>query len=182
MEKEGGEAKVTIVKEEKSKVAEKIEETKDKKEGFKPALIRVIALSVVIVSVIYFVMARKVAVGPVLITLGILPLIFVYFAGRSVKSVAADIVFGIIDTGILGIMALIGASFAGILGAVVGAAAGDAITDGFAGLFEGKVAEHMRKNGTEESRTPLSASMGKMSGCLIGIGITLTVAWTMFGL
>ena len=47
------------------------------------------------------------------------------------------IVFGAIDTGFLGVAALIGASFAGILGAIVGGAAGDAITDGFAGLLEG---------------------------------------------
>ena len=52
--------------------------------------------------------------------------------------------FGAIDTGFLGVAALIGASFAGILGAIVGGAAGDAITDGFAGLFEGKMAEYLQ--------------------------------------
>ena len=64
------------------------------------------------------------------------------------------IVFGAIDTGFLGVAALIGASFAGILGAIVGGAAGDAITDGFAGLFEGKMAEYLRKHGIKEARLP----------------------------
>lgn len=48
----------------------------------------------------------------------------------------------LIDTGILAIAALIGASFAGVLGAVVGGVVGDSITGGLAGLFEGRVAEH----------------------------------------
>lgn len=59
--------------------------------------------------------------------------------------------FGAIDTGILGIAALIGANFAGVLGAVVGGAVGDAITDGFAGIFEGKTAEFLRRHGIEEA-------------------------------
>ncbi|MCK5553751.1 MAG: hypothetical protein KAJ09_11440 [Deltaproteobacteria bacterium] len=77
-------------------------------------------------------------------------------------------------------MALGGTRFAGVLGAIVGGAVGDAITDGFAGLFEGRMAEYLRKHGIEESRTPLSSSMGKMSGCLIGVGIVLTIAWSIF--
>lgn len=64
-----------------------------------------------------------------------------------------------------------------MLGAIVGGAVGDAITDGLAGLLEGRIAEYLRKHGIEEARTPLSSSMGKMSGCLIGIGITLTIGW-----
>jgi hypothetical protein len=59
---------------------------------------------------------------------------------------------------------------------------GDAITDGISGLFEGKMAEWLRKHNIEEARTPLSSSMGKMSGCLLGVGIVLTAAWTMIGL
>jgi hypothetical protein len=41
------------------------------------------------------------------------------------------------------------------------------------------MAEYLRKLGIQESRTPLSSSMGKMSGCLIGVGIVLTVAWSI---
>ena len=87
-----------------------------------------------------------------------------------------------IDTSILGVAALIGASFAGVLGAIIGGAVGDAITDGIAGLFEGKVASVLRRHGVEEAGTPLSSSTGKMSGCLLGIGITLTTAWTILKL
>lgn len=164
------------------KVIRGAEESRNRKEGFRAALLRVAIISLVIVSVIYYTIERKEAIGPILIILGFLPWLPLYLAGRGVGSTVADIIYGIIDTGVLGVMALIGASLAGILGAIVGAAAGDAITDGFAGTFEGKVAEYLRKHGIEEARTPLSASMGKMSGCLFGIGITLTIAWTVIGL
>jgi len=63
--------------------------------------------------------------------------------------------------------------------AIVGGAVGDVVTDGYAGLFEGNIAEYLRKHGIDEARTPLSTSMGKMSGCLIGIGIVLTIAWSL---
>lgn len=149
------------------------------KEGLARSVISVITLSVVVVAVICFVIYNKVLIGPVLIGLGFLPWIPLKISGRSIRSTGADIIFGAIDTGLLGIAALIGASFAGILGAIVGGAVGDAITDGIAGLFEGRIAETLRKYGIEEARTPLSSSMGKMSGCLLGIGITLTVAWTI---
>lgn len=152
------------------------------KQGIVPALLSVIILSVVMISVISFVIYNVKIIGPVLILLGLLPWIPLKLSGRSIKSVGADIIFGAIDTGILGIAALIGASFAGVLGAIVGGAAGDAITDGIGGLFEGKIAQSLRKHKIKEARTPLSSSMGKMSGCLLGIGITLTIAWTIIGL
>ena len=150
-----------------------------KKEGFISALTSVIIISIVGVSVVSFTIYNTRLIGPVIILLGFIPWIPLKISERTIKSVGADIVFGAIDTGILGIAALIGASFAGVLGAIVGGAVGDAITDGFAGLFEGKVAERMRKHGIEEARTPLSSSMGKMSGCFIGVGIVLTIAWSI---
>jgi len=148
-----------------------------KKEGFIPALISVTIISIVLVSVISFVIYNKRLIGPIIILLGFIPWIPLKISGRTIKSTGADIVFGAIDTGFLGMAALIGANFAGILGAIVGGAVGDSITDGYAGLFEGKMAEHLRKHGIDEARTPLSSSMGKMSGCLIGVGIVLTIAW-----
>jgi len=153
-----------------------------KRQGFIPALISVLTVSIVIVFVISFTIYHVRIMGPVVILLGLIPLIPLKLLGRTVKSTGADIVFGMIDTGILGIAALIGASFAGVLGAIVGGAVGDAITDGFAGLFEGKVAESLRRHGIEETRTPLSASMGKMSGCLFGVGIVLTIAWSILNI
>ena len=151
-------------------------------QGFIPALVSVSVISVVIISVIVFTIYHARLVGPAIIILGFIPWIPLKFSGRTIKSAGADIVFGTIDTGILGIAALVGANFAGVLGAIVGGAVGDAITDGFAGLLEGKVAESLRKYGIEEARTPLSASMGKMSGCLLGVGIVLTLVWSILGL
>ena len=50
------------------------------------------------------------------------------------------------------------------------------------GLFEGRMAEYSRKHGIEEARTPLGSSMGKMSGCLLGVGMVSTMAWSLLGL
>jgi len=149
------------------------------KEGIIPALTSLIIVSIVVISVISFVIYNMRLIGPIIALLGFLPWIPLKIFGRTIKSTGADIIFGAVDTGILAVAALIGASFAGVLGAIVGGAVGDSITDGFAGLFEGKVAEYLRRHGIEEARTPLSSSLGKMSGCLIGAGITLTIAWTL---
>jgi len=148
-----------------------------KKEGFISALMSATIISIVLVSVISFVIYNKRLIGPIIILLGFIPWIPLKISGRTIKSTGADIIFGAIDTGFLGMAALIGANFAGILGAIVGSAVGDSITDGYAGLFEGKTAEYLQKHGIDEARTPLSSSMGKMSGCLIGVGIVLTIAW-----
>lgn len=144
-----------------------------------PAATSVIIISLVVVGAICLTIRNSKLIGPMIILLGLIPWIPLRLSGRTITSTGADIIFGAIDTGILGILALIGASFAGVLGAIVGGAVGDSITDGFAGLFEGRVAEYLRKHGIEESRTPLSSSMGKMSGCLIGVGIVLTIAWSV---
>lgn len=150
------------------------------KQGFGPSLISVTAVAIIVVGTVSATLYHTRLVGPVIVLLGFIPWIPLRLLGRSVRSTGADIIFGAIDTGILGVAALIGASFAGVLGAIVGGAVGDSVTDGFAGLFEGKMAEHLRRHGIEEARTPLSSSMGKMSGCLLGVGIVLTLAWTVF--
>ena len=150
-----------------------------KKQGLIPALTSVIIISIVVIGFVSVTIHKTKLIGPIIILLGFIPWIPLKFSGRTIRSTGADIVFGVIDTGILGIVALIGASFAGVIGAIVGGAVGDSITDGFAGLFEGRMAEYLRKLGIQESRTPLSSSMGKMSGCLIGVGIVLTIAWSI---
>ena len=154
---------------------------KMKKESLVAGLISVIAVSLVAVGSLSVAISYKRLIGPTLILLGLLSLVPLRLFGRSIKSCSADIVFGAIDTGFLGVAALIGASFAGVLGAIMGGAAGDAITDGFAGLWEGKIAQHLRKRGIREARTPLSASMGKMAGCFLGVGLLLTFVWTIAG-
>jgi len=132
-----------------------------KRQGLIQALTSLVIVSIVVIGVVSFTIYGTKLVGPIIILSG------------------ADIVFGTIDTEILAIAALVGANFAGVLGAIVGGSVGDSITDGFAGLFEGRMAEYLRKLGIEESRTPLSSSMGKMSGCLIGVGIVLTFTWSI---
>lgn len=85
-----------------------------------------------------------------------------------------------VDTFFLGIAAIIGASFAKILGQSLGQPLKDTITNGFAGLWEGRRAvQYLRKHGIEEARTPLSDSLGKMSGCFLGIGVLLILIWTV---
>lgn len=153
-----------------------------RQEGFVPALTIVIIISTVVVVAVSITIHNTKLIGPIVVLLGFIPWIPLRLSGRSIKSTGADIVFGTIDTGILAIAALIGASFAGVLGAIVGGAVGDSITDAFAGICEGKMAEYLRKHGIEESRTPLSSSMGKMSGCLLGAGIVLTIAWSLLQL
>ncbi|KXA89665.1 hypothetical protein AKJ62_02635 [candidate division MSBL1 archaeon SCGC-AAA259D14] len=114
--------------------------------------------------------------GPVLLVLGLAPLAVLKINNESLTSVGADIAFGAFDTGFMTIATLVGATFAGILGAVIGAGAGDAITDAWAGLIEGKVASWLRKRGIDEARRPFKTSMGKMSGCLLGAGVTVSFA------
>lgn len=153
-----------------------------KRESLVAGFLSVLVISLVAVGSLSLAIRYKPLIGPTLLMLSLLSLIPLRLFGRSIKSCSADIVFGTIDTSFLGVAALIGASFAGALGAVVGGAAGDAITDGFAGLWEGKVAQYLREHGVKEARTPLSASVGKMAGCFLGIGVLLTLVWTIVGI
>ncbi|MFO7866343.1 MAG: hypothetical protein R6V02_05980 [Candidatus Aminicenantes bacterium] len=152
------------------------------KQGILAALGSLAAVSAVVISVIAYAVYDVRLVGPAMILLGLIPWLPIRLSGRTIRSTGADIIFGAVDTGLLGIAALIGAELGGVLGAIVGGLVGDSITDAFAGIFEGRAAEKLRNLGIEEARTPISSSMGKMSGCLIGAGITLTIAWTILSL
>jgi len=153
-----------------------------KKQGSFSASVSLLIISVIIISTVSLTIHNTRWIGPVIILLGFIPWIPLKLSGRTIKSTGADIIFGAIDTGLLGVAALIGANFAGVLGAIVGGAVGDSITDSLAGIFEGKAAQYLRKRGIEEARTPLSSSMGKMSGCLLGVGLVLTIAWSFLGI
>lgn len=118
--------------------------------------------------------------GPAVLVLGLLPLLTLSLARRSLSRALPDMVFGGIDTGLLAIPALLGATAFGLPGAVAGGVVGDAITDAIAGLFEGSLAEWLRARGFDESREAVTTSLGKMSGCLLGAGTVLTVA-LLFG-
>ena len=60
-----------------------------------------------------------------------------------------------------------------VFGAVIGGAAGNTITDGIGGLFEGHIAEKQKTLPI----TAISSSLGKMAGCLFGAGAGLLLVY-----
>jgi len=148
------------------------------KNNFLKAALSVIFLSAAILGAVAFFIYDKKWVGAVFIALGFLHLVVLRFFKVRMRAVWPDVVFGAIDNGILVIGAMIGADFAGILGAIVGGAAANAVTDGFAGVFEGWVAERFKYN----KRTALTSAVGKMAGCMFGAGLVFFVAWTLLSL
>ena len=123
----------------------------------------------------------RIAIGPVVLALTVVPLLGMFFARRSFKGAIPDLIFGAIDTGILAVAALCGGFFYGVAGAIAGGVVGDALTDGIAGFFEGSIAKWLRGKGIEESREPVTTSLGKIAGCLFGSGAILSVA-LIFGI
>lgn len=111
-------------------------------------------------------------IGLVLIGLSLICLISLKFHKLKFVTIYPDIIFGVIDNGILAVMALFGGEIAGTLGAVIGGVVGNSITDGIAGLFEGYWAEKYETG----NRTTLGSAVGKMLGCLLGAGIVLLFA------
>ncbi len=145
---------------------------------FLKAFLSVIFLSIAIFGAAAFLIYEKRWIGGIFIALGFLHILILKFFKVQMRTVWPDLAFGAVDNGILVIGALIGADFAGILGAIVGGAAANAITDGFAGVFEGWIAERLRYS----KRTALTSALGKMAGCLFGAGIVFLVAWNLFSL
>jgi len=152
------------------------------KKSLMQALFHVSFLSIIIFALIFFLKYDKKVEGFVLIVLGILPLLSLKYLGQKIKEVLSEITFGIVNTGLMVVFALAGFELSGILGAVLGVAIGDAITEGFAGIIEGEVIEELRKVKIIEKITPLSASLGKMAGCLFGSGLVLIIAWLVLSL
>jgi hypothetical protein len=124
-----------------------------------------------------FALHNALALGPVVFVLGFVPLVALLFAGRRIASAVPDLVFGGLDTGLLALPVIWGGVTFGVVGAVAGTVVGDAITDALAGFFEGHVAEWLRSRGFPEGREAVTTSLGKMSGCLLGSGFVLSVAW-----
>ncbi|QQG38468.1 MAG: hypothetical protein HYS32_02570 [Candidatus Woesearchaeota archaeon] len=153
-----------------------------KKGALLNSILSVVILSIVVLGVVAFFVYQKRWMGFIFIALGFLHLFTLKIFGVNLKSTWPDIVFGIIDNGILVIAAIIGADFAGITGAIIGGSAANAITDGFAGIFEGWTAEYLRKHKIKEKRTALSSAVGKMAGCFFGAGIVLVIVWTILSL
>jgi hypothetical protein len=117
------------------------------------------------------------ALGPVVLVLGFVPLVALPLAGRRIAAAIPDLVFGGLDTGLLVVPAIWGGVTFGVVGAVAGTVVGDAITDAVAGFFEGQIAEWLRSHGFPEGREAVTTSLGKMSGCLLGSGFVLSLAW-----
>ena len=139
------------------------------------SIINVIVLCVVVFAVSAFFVYNEKLIGLVLIGLGALCLLSLVPFRISLKSLEPDIRFGLIDNGILAIMAVFGGYIAGVAGAIIGGVVGNALTDALAGIFEGYSAEKMRAHNNKEERTIISSSVGKMAGCLFGAGIVLVV-------
>ncbi|MFH1549195.1 MAG: hypothetical protein ABIH04_01415 [Planctomycetota bacterium] len=135
----------------------------------------VMLVSVALVALTYFLLRDWRFYGPIVAAMALLPLFAARLRGLQLKSLVPDIIFGGVDTGLLTLGAVIGASEFGIIGAIVGGVVADAITDAIAGFFEGGVAEWLRSKGIEESRTALGSACGKMTGCLAGSGFMLCI-------
>ncbi len=146
------------------------------RKNFLIALIKVLALCIIVFSIsAYFVYNAKI-IGWVVFGSGLLCLLSLRLSKISINQVWPDITFGLIDNGILAVMAVVGGEIAGVTGAIIGGVVGNAITDGIAGIFEGEIAEKMRERKIPEERTMLGSAVGKMTGCLLGAGAVLIVA------
>ncbi len=140
------------------------------------SIINIITLCIIIAAASIFFINNNRWVGMALIALGILCLLSLLPFKIKLQSVQPDIVFGMMDNGILAILAIFGGHFAGITGAILGGIVGNVITDGVAGIFEGYFAERLRTQLISEERTMLKSAVGKMAGCLFGAGIIMIIA------
>lgn len=146
------------------------------RQKFLLSILNILTLCVVIATVSVFFINSARWIGFILIILAILCVASLIPFKIKVKSIQPDIFFGLIDNGILAVMAIFGGHFAGVAGAILGGVVGNAITDGIAGIFEGYTAEKLRIQLVPEERTMLKSAVGKMAGCLFGAGIVLVVA------
>ncbi len=145
------------------------------KKTFFLSVLNILTLCIVITAVSMAFIEESRWLGVILIILALLCLISLVPFRINLKSVLPDIFFGLIDNGILAILAIFGAHFAGVTGAIIGGVVGNAITDGIAGIFEGQMAEKLRLRLIPEERTMLKSAVGKMAGCLLGAGVILAV-------
>ena len=141
----------------------------------KASYVSIICLPVALLGI--FTLQFRLPIGPIILGLTLIPVAGLLMAKRSLTGAAPDMVFGAIDTGLLTIPALWGSMLFGVAGAIAGGVIGDSLTDAIAGFFEGSIAEWLRRKGIEESREAITTGLGKMSGCLLGSGIVLTIAF-----
>lgn len=149
------------------------------KDGLMSALFTIILLTIIILFVSYFSVNNKPIIGPILIILGVITIIPIFLFKIPFFVLKGDLLFGVIDNGILAIFALSGAELFGILGAIVGGLVGNAVTDALAGIFEGHEWQKMKQSKRKDERTALTVAVGKLAGCLFGAGIVLTLFWSI---
>ena len=140
----------------------------------KASYVGILALPVGLIGVLA--LRHQLPIGPILLALSLIPIVGLLIARKSLLNAIPDIVFGVIDTGMLTIPALWGGIAFGVAGAIAGGVIGDSITDAIAGFFEGGIAEWLQERGIVESREAVTTSLGKMAGCLFGSGVVLTIA------
>lgn len=140
----------------------------------KAVYVAIISVPVALAGVIA--LRHQFPIGPIVLGLGLVPIVGLLLAKRRLMGAVPDMVFGALDTGLLVIPALWGGIAFGVAGAIAGGVIGDALTDAVAGFFEGSIAEWLRGRGIEESREAITTALGKMSGCLLGAGMVLSFA------
>jgi hypothetical protein len=140
------------------------------------SIVNILTLCIIIGAVSFYSIDHSEWTGIILILLSVICVVSLLPFKIKLKSLKPDIIFGLIDNGILAVMAIFGGHFAGVAGAVMGGVVGNAITDGIAGIFEGRSAEKLRQQLIPEERTMLKSAVGKMAGCLLGAGIILLIA------
>jgi len=140
------------------------------------SVLNILTLCIVIAAVSIFFVEKAEWMGLVLIILALLCIVSLIPFKIDLRSILPDIFFGLIDNGILAVLAIFGGHFAGVVGAIIGGVVGNAITDGIAGIFEGHMAEKLRLRLVIEERTMLKSAVGKMAGCLLGAGVVLIIA------
>ncbi|MCA9488044.1 MAG: hypothetical protein KC516_03735 [Nanoarchaeota archaeon] len=126
----------------------------------------------VIAAAAYFLFSEALS-GVAFLILGLAGLGISSLVKIEMKSIYPDIVFGLIDNGILVFSAVLGGIYGGIAGAVIGGVAGNTITDGIGGIFEGIIVEKQKADKLKYDRNSFSTMIGKVIGCLIGAGIGL---------
>lgn len=136
-----------------------------------------LVISILVVGFSIYFIYDEFLIGPAYLLLAVFVVGILRLFGISLKAVYPDIIFGVIDNGVLIFTAILGGKFAGVAGAVLGGAAGNTLTDGIGGLFEGRIAQKLKRDNFEEERNPISTMLGKIIGCLIGAGFGLILVW-----
>ncbi len=136
-----------------------------------------VIISIVIISIAsYFILNQKIIPPLTFMGLGVINLFILKSSKIKIRDVYPDILYGIVDNGVFVFAAIIGGVYGGVIGAVIGGAAGNTVADGFGGLFEGEATERLKEKKINNKRTALSTMLGKITGCLFGAGIAITIA------